>query len=143
MGKPQIVYQGGRPEELHWGFVQFPWLYNTADGNILLAVHCEDDAPFAIEGNKAYFKTTDKGQSWVAATKDDVKKMGYKAPNGDILMPKAYPPKSVKRMKQPKWFGNYRIPTDSVLPEKSGDESSLPFPVAISTARSLAGDVIT
>jgi hypothetical protein len=48
-------------------------------------------------------------------------------------MPKAFPPKSVKGMKQPKWFGNYRIPTDDVLPAKSEQNDSLPFPAAIST----------
>ena len=72
VGKPTLVYQGGRPEELHWGFVQFPWLYNTADGNILIAIHCEDDAPFAIDGGKSYLKSTDGGKSWVAATAEDV-----------------------------------------------------------------------
>ena len=132
-GKPILVYQGGRPEGLHWGFVQFPWLYNTADGNILIAIHCEDDAPFAIDGGKSYLKSTDGGKSWVAATADDVRKMGYKTAEGDMLMPRAFPPKSVVGMKQPKWFGNYRIPTDELLPQKSEDENALPFPVAIST----------
>ena len=60
------VYQGGRPEELHWGFVQFPWLYNTADGNILISIHCEDDAPFAIDGGKSYLKSADGG-NFIAA----------------------------------------------------------------------------
>jgi hypothetical protein len=133
MGKPQLVYQGGRPEELHWGFVQFPWLYNTADGNILISIHCEDDAPFAIEGGKSYLKSEDKGKTWSAATKSDIAKMGYATAQGDMLMPRAFPVKSVKGMKQPKWFGNYRIPTDEVLPQKSKDASSLPFPAAIST----------
>ena len=132
-GKPILVYQGGRPEELHWGFVQFPWLYNTADGNILIAIHCEDDAPFAIDGGKSYLKSTDGGKTWVAATADDVRKMGYKTAKGDFLMPRVFPPKSVVGMKQPTWFGNYRIPTDKTLPQKSEDPSSLPFPAAIST----------
>ena len=127
------VYQGGRPEELHWGFVQFPWLYNTADGNILISIHCEDDAPFAIDGGKSYLKSTDKGKSWVAATADDVARMGYATPNGDMLMPRAFPPKSVKGMKRPTWFGNYRIPTDDILPQKSTRVDTLPFPAAIST----------
>ena len=127
------VYQGGRPEELHWGFVQFPWLYNTADGNILIAIHCEDDAPFAIDGGKSYLKSTDKGKSWVAATADDVARMGYATPDGDMLMPRAFPPKSVKGMKRPTWFGNYRIPTDDILPQKSTRADTLPFPAAIST----------
>ena len=127
------VYQGGRPEELHWGFVQFPWLYNTADGNILIAIHCEDDAPFAIDGGKSYLKSTDKGKSWVAATADDVAKMGYATADGDMLMPRAFPPKSVKGMKRPTRFGNYRIPTDDILPQKSTRADTLPFPAAIST----------
>ena len=133
MEKPVCVYQGDVMEKLHWGFVQFPWLYNTADGNILLSIHCEDDAPFAIEDNKLYFKTSDGGKSWSVADADDVKKMGYRAPNGDILFPKTYPPKSVKGMNQPKWFGNFRIPTDDLLPKKSDDKKSLPYPAAIST----------
>ena len=127
------VYQGGRPEELHWGFVQFPWLYNTADGNILIAIHCEDDAPFAIDGGKSYLKSTDKGKSWVAATADDVARMGYVTADGDMLMPRAFPPKSVKGMKRPTWFGNYRIPTDDILPQRNTAPDTLPFPAAIST----------
>ena len=127
------VYQGGRPEELHWGFVQFPWLYNTADGNILIAIHCEDDAPFAIDGGKSYLKSTDKGKSWVAATADDVARMGYATADGDMLMPRAFPPKSVNGMKRPTRFGNYRIPTDDILPQRSTAPDTLPFPAAIST----------
>lgn len=133
VGKPQCVYQGGRPEELHWGFVQFPWLYNTADRAILLSIHCEDDAPFALEGNKVCFKTLDGGHSWTRATREDINKMGYADAKGDMLMPKSFPVRSVKGMKQPTWFGNYRIPTDGVLPPKSEDEGSLPFSAAIST----------
>ena len=133
MSKPQCVYSGGLPEKLHWGFVQFPWLYNTSDGGIILSVHCEDDAPFALEGNKAYFRSDDQGKSWRAATCEDLKKMGYAAPNGDTLMPKAFPVKSVKGKKRPVWFGNYRIPTDEILPQPSKDKDSLPFPAAIST----------
>ena len=56
VSKPTCVYQGDVMEKLHWGFVQFPWLYNTSDGAIVLGIHCEDDAPFAIESNKIYFK---------------------------------------------------------------------------------------
>ena len=133
MSKPICVYQGDVMEKLHWGFVQFPWLYRNSDGAIILGIHCEDDAPFAFEDGSIYFKSLDDGKSWCAASVDDVKKMGYAAPNGDILMPKAFPPKSVKGMKQPKWFGNYRIPTDGVLPQASDDPSSLPFAAAIST----------
>jgi hypothetical protein len=133
MGKPVCVYQGDAPEKLHWGFVQFPWLYNTADGDILLSIHCEDDAPFAIDGGKMYFKTSDGGKSWRVADASDVKRMGYRTAQGDMLMPRAFPAKSVKRMKRPTWFGNYRIPTDDVLPKPSSDPDSLPFPAAIST----------
>ena len=132
-GEPICVYQGGRPEDLHWGFVQFPGLYNTADGKILVSIHCEDDAPFAIGKNNACFVTEDKGKTWSPATREDLYKRGYRAANGDILMPKAFPTKSVKGLKQPTWFGNYRIPTDDVVPKKSEDQGSLPFPATIST----------
>ena len=133
MGKPICVYQGDTPERSHWGFVQFPWLYNTVDGDIILSIHCEDDAPFAIDSGKLYFKTSDKGKSWSLADATDVKKMGYRTSKGDMLMPKAFPSKSVKGMKRPTRFGNYRIPTDDVMPKRSEDASSLPFPAAIST----------
>ena len=132
-GEQICVYRGGRPEELHWGFVQFPWLYNTSDGGIILSVHCEDDAPFALEGNKLYLRSDDKGKSWRAATRDDIKKMGYATAEGDVLMPKAFPVKSVRGMKQPTNFGNRRIPTDDMLPRKSEDSESLPLPAAVST----------
>lgn len=131
--EPVCVYQGGRPEELCWGFVQFPWLYNTADGRILLSIHCEDDAPFAIGKSGVCFVSADKGRSWTPATAEDVSKRGYRTPNGDMLMPKAFPVKSVRGMKRPTWFGNYRIPTDELLPRASEDAASLPFPAAIST----------
>ena len=127
------VYQGGRPEELHWGFVQFPWLYNTADGRILLSIHCEDDAPFAIGKAGVCFVTEDKGRTWMPATEADLNKRGYTVPNGDTLMPKAFPVKSVRGMKRPTWFGNYRIPTDDILPQRSTAPDTLPFPAAIST----------
>jgi len=127
-------------EKLHWGFVQFPWLYAMNDGNILVSIHCEDDAPHTVTDdeenlfkNKKYFKTLDKGKTWNEADISDVRRMGYRTPEGDMIMLKPFLTKSVKGMKEPAIFGNYRIPTDDLKIKKSEDPNSFPHPVGVET----------
>ena len=112
--KPTCVFQGDVMEKLHWGFVQFPWLYATDDDSIVLSVHCEDDAPHLVgEGedfakNKRYFKTLDNGKTWQRADVSDIRRMGYRTPNGDMIMLKPFPAKNIFGVEVPTNFGNYR-----------------------------------
>ena len=134
---PVCVFQGDVMEKLHWGFVQFPWLYKLDDGSIIVSIHCEDDAPHIIsdEGidlkSKKYFKSSDQGKTWVKADIEDIRRIGYKTPNGDVIKLEPFPPKNIFGVKAPTNFGNYRIPTDDLEIKKSEDPSVLPFPVAM------------
>ena len=135
--KPTCVFQGDVMEKLHWGFVQFPWLYATDDDSIVLSVHCEDDAPHLVsEGedfvkNKRYFKTLDNGKTWQRADVSDIRRMGYRTPKGDMIMLKPFLAKNIFGVEVPTNFGNYRIPTDDLTIKKSEDAKRLPFPVAV------------
>ncbi len=138
-GTPVCVFQGDVMEKLHWGFVQFPWLYRMANDGIIVSIHCEDDAPHMISDgevdlkNKKYFKSFDNGKTWQKADIDDIRLMGYRTPSEDMIMLEAFPVKNIAGVKVPTNFGNYRIPTDDLNIKKSEDASSLPFPFAVET----------
>ena len=61
----RVVYYGGRNEDLHWGWVQFPALYQMADGNIGIYVHDDDDSWMSLGDNTGkYLVTENEGETW-------------------------------------------------------------------------------
>ena len=82
-----LVYYGGTFEDLGWGAVQFPKLYNMKDGRIGMSVHDGKDDWIDLVGDdgERWFVTDDKGKTWRPATKLEVNQMGTILPNGDIV----------------------------------------------------------
>ena len=128
----RVVYLGGKNEDLGWGWIQFPHLYNMADGNIGLYVHDEYDSWVSIDGENTgkYFVSKNKGLSWIPATKEDTDKMGTILPNGDVLRSLNNPLTSLKGVKKPKFvFGKDRTPSDSIKPTLPDDPTQMPPPI--------------
>lgn len=135
LNRERVVVVGKTFEDSYWGYMQFPFLYEMADGRIGLSVHNADDAPHELSlENKIYFVSEDKGNSWHKASKEEIELMGTRLPNGDML--KIYPigTKPIKGYKEsPLHFGNYHIPTDTIPAKESEKEDELPEPLAILT----------
>lgn len=128
----RVVYLGDTNETLAWGWVQFPRLFPMKNGNIGLSVHDDDDTWVALDGDTTdkWLVSEDEGKTWRPATKQDKDMMGTLLPNGDILRSSPNPPKSLKGVKVAPWhFGNYRIPTDNLIPQKPDDCMQLPYPI--------------
>lgn len=127
----RVVYYGGRNEDLYWGWVQFPALYQMSDGNIGIYVHDDDDSWMSLGDNTGkYLVTENEGESWRKATKEDVAKMGTILPSGDVIRVSVQPPVELKGVEEAPWqFGNYRTPVDPIIPQKSEDPKKLPMPI--------------
>lgn len=131
----KTVVTGKTYEDSFWGYMQFPMLYQMADGNIGLSIHIADDAPHElVQDSKIFYVSQDKGESWRKAGPEDIGKMGTRLPNGDML--RAYPigtrPLSGYKEK-PFRLGNYHIPSDRFLFGRNDKEDELPDPIALHT----------
>ena len=124
-----LVYYGGTFEDLGWGAVQFPKLYNMKDGRIGMSVHDGNDDWIDLVGDdgERWFITDDKGKTWRPATKLEVNQMGTILPNGDIVRSQPNSIVDISKMKPANWeFCTYHIPTDDLGPKKSEDPEQLP-----------------
>lgn len=127
-----LVYYGGTFEEIGWGAVQFPKLYNMKDGRIGISVHVGEDTWEDLLGDDAekWFISDDKGKNWRRATYEERDNMGTILPNGDILRSQPNPPVDISHMESAPWeFCTYHIPSDDLTPKKSQDPNRLPIPI--------------
>ena len=98
-------------------------------GSIGLYVHDQDDAPNVL-GQGLFFVSEDKGVSWHKASQTELAQFGSLLPNGDMLRVKNIPTKKLEGIKQKgAWFGNYRIPSEPIFPQKSEKPDELPYPL--------------
>lgn len=126
----KCVYLGGTMEELHWGYIQFPKLYEMADGNIGLFFHYGNDSPDAL-GNGKYLYSKDRGKTWLDADAEHIAMMGTVLRNGDALRCAPWPVKKLLNIKEKSRFGNFLLPTDDLKIEKSKSADELPYPIAV------------
>lgn len=127
-----LVYYGGTFEDIGWGAVQFPKLYNMKDGRIGMSVHDGLDSWVDLVGDagEKWFITDDKGKSWRLATQLEVNQMGTILPSGDIIRSQPNPIVSIENMKPSEWeFCTYHIPSDDLAPQKPSDPNQLPVPI--------------
>ena len=126
-----VVYYGPRNEDSAWGFVQFPKFYEMKNGSIGLYFHNEDDSPLVL-GQGSWYVSDDLGKSWHNASKEEFAQFGTLLPNGDMLRIKNIPAKKVENLQSSgAWFGNYRIPSEPVTPQKSTNPNVLPHPISL------------
>ncbi len=123
-----VVYTGGTFEDIGWGVVQSPKLYNMKDGRIGMSVHDGNDDWIDLVGDdgERWFTTEDKGKTWRPANKLEVNQMGIIIPNGDIIRSQPCSTVDISDMKPCNWeFCTYHIPTDDLTPKKSEDPNQL------------------
>ena len=127
-----LVYYGGTFEELGWGAIQFPKLFNMRDGNFGLSVHDAGDTWEELTGDDAerWFVTEDIGKTWRPAERSERDIMGTILPNGDILRSQPNQPVYLKDIE----FFEKRVcdfinPADDLTPKPSNDPKKLPIPI--------------
>lgn len=127
-----LVYYGGTFEDIAWGAVQFPKLYNMRNGNIGLSVHDAGDTWEELTGDDAekWFVSEDKGLSWRPAKRSERDIMGTILPNGDILRSQPNQPVYLDGIEFcENKIGNYLNPADDRTPKKSNNPKKLPVPI--------------
>ncbi len=127
-----LVCTGGTWEELGWGPIQFPKLYQMKNGNIGMSVHGGEDTWDDLLGDSAvkWFVTEDCGKTWCKAEKSDVNMMGTLLPNGDVLRAQPNDPVYLKgiEFEESTISGAYHmhVPSDDLTPKMSDDPTRLP-----------------
>lgn len=86
LDEPIVVGQGPTLEESDWGPWQFPQLMKNEDGTLFASVNLGEDN-WASKGGVKWFKSHDRGQTWVDSSLKEAATAYPKAKNGDALMP--------------------------------------------------------
>ena len=128
VSKESVVLQGPAYEDTIWGVMQFPTVFKTKDGKIVVRVHTGDDVWTEIgqADKEAWCISSDLGKTF---TKTNSQKdlVGTVLSNGDRIYFPAQPAILIpaKDVKVRRGF-TARIPSDKIEKQEDG---SLPYPI--------------
>ena len=128
ISEERVVLQGPAYEDTIWGVMQFPTIFKTNDGKIIVRVHTGDDVwtDLGKADKEAWCVSDDMGKTFMRC-ESQKNLVGTVLPNGDrIYFPHAkailIPMKDVKVMRG----FTTKLPSDKI--EKQAD-GSMPYPV--------------
>ena len=127
ISKERVVYQGPAYEDSYWGEVQFPEIFNCADGTLAIKTHVADDN-WAEFGKKkdVWCVSKDSGLTWERVDRVLTTEVGHLLPNGDRLHFPLVTGLSCKTAElKAARIVTQRLPSDRITKEEDG---SWPYP---------------
>jgi len=84
--EPVLVSMGPKSREAGWGPYQFPALYKTSDGKLLITFQDYMDLESDYGSELTVYISSDEGKTWERVKeKDYVTEIGLRLPSGDLL----------------------------------------------------------